>query len=174
MHWIVKHISLLNVCLPIIELSRQRYVWVYAGMRCKQPQQHNMTGSCLTIGIFRINILRNKFDALQEISETLTPNDEYKNFVNAHMYGVAEYIPTKLRAKHRVAWEILAVKKKRDDLKVVYLCKRNPTNTKKSTAKAKVKAASQEERIHFWKQHFKNLLGKSTKVTEEPVTKIIG
>ena len=27
--------------------------------------------------------LRNKFDALQEISETPTPNDEYENFVNA-------------------------------------------------------------------------------------------
>ena len=28
--------------------------------------------------------LRNKFNALQEISETPTPNDEHKNFVNAH------------------------------------------------------------------------------------------
>ena len=28
---------------------------------------------------------RNKFDAFQEISEILTPNDEYENFVNAHM-----------------------------------------------------------------------------------------
>ncbi len=30
--------------------------------------------------------LRNKFDALQEISETPTANDEYENFVNAHLY----------------------------------------------------------------------------------------
>ena len=28
--------------------------------------------------------LRNKFDALQEKSETHTPNDEYGNFVNSH------------------------------------------------------------------------------------------
>ena len=27
---------------------------------------------------------RNKFDALQEKTETHTPNDEYENFVNAH------------------------------------------------------------------------------------------
>ena len=30
--------------------------------------------------------LRNKFDALQEKSETHTPNDEYENFVNAHLH----------------------------------------------------------------------------------------
>ena len=29
--------------------------------------------------------LRNKFDALQLISETLTLNDKYENFVNAYM-----------------------------------------------------------------------------------------
>ena len=28
--------------------------------------------------------LRNKFDALEEKTETHTPNDEYENFVNAH------------------------------------------------------------------------------------------
>ena len=52
--------------------------------------------------------LRNKFDALQEIPETITPNDEYDNFVNAHMEATAECILT----KHRVPWETLAVKKK--------------------------------------------------------------
>ena len=47
-------------------------------------------------------ILRNKFDALQEISETPTPNDEYENFVKAHLEAAAECIPTKQRAKPRV------------------------------------------------------------------------
>ena len=56
--------------------------------------------------------LRNKFDARQKISETLTPNYEYENFVNAHMEVAAECIPTKLRAKHRVPWKTLTVKKK--------------------------------------------------------------
>ena len=51
--------------------------------------------------------LRNKADALQEISEALTPNEEYYNFVNAHMEAAAECIPTKLRAKYRVPWETL-------------------------------------------------------------------
>ena len=61
--------------------------------------------------------LRNKFDALQEKSETLTPNDEYENFINAHLETAAECIPTKQRAKPRVPWETLAVRKKRADVK---------------------------------------------------------
>ena len=48
--------------------------------------------------------LRNKFNTLQDISEKLTPNDEYENFVNAHMKAAAECIPTKLIATHRVPW----------------------------------------------------------------------
>ena len=44
--------------------------------------------------------LRNKFDALQKISEALTLNGEYENFVSAHMKVAAECIPTKLREKH--------------------------------------------------------------------------
>ena len=39
--------------------------------------------------------------------------------------------------------------------------------------KAKLKATSQEEQIHLWKQHFENLLGKPPKVTPKLITKII-
>ena len=62
--------------------------------------------------------LRNISDALQEISETPTPNDEYENFVNAHLEAAAECIPTIQRAKPRVPWETLAVRKKRADVKI--------------------------------------------------------
>ena len=53
--------------------------------------------------------LRNKFDALQEKPETYTSNDEYGNFVNAHLEAAVECIPIKQRAKPRVPWETLAV-----------------------------------------------------------------
>ena len=56
-------------------------------------------------------ILRDKFDALQKISETPTPNVEYENFVNAHTKAAVECIPTKQRTKPRVSWETLAVRK---------------------------------------------------------------
>ena len=73
--------------------------------------------------------LRNKFDALQEISETLSSNDEYVNFVNAHIETAAEYIPTKLRGTLRVPWETLVVRKKHVDVKTASLCNRRyPTN----------------------------------------------
>ena len=44
---------------------------------------------------------------------------------------------------------------------------------RKSTAKAKLKAASQQEWVKLWKQHFENLQRNSPKVTNEPITRII-
>ena len=71
-----------------------------------------------------------KFDALQEKTETPTPNDGYENFVNAHLEAAAECIPTKQRAKSRVPWETLAFGKKRADVKIASKYRRkNPTNT---------------------------------------------
>ena len=44
---------------------------------------------------------------------------------------------------------------------------------RKSTVKAKLKAAKKQERIKLWKQHFENLLGNPPKVTHEPISWII-
>ena len=41
----------------------------------------------------------------------------------------------------------------------------NKGSKKKSTAKVKLKATSQQDRIHLWKQHFKNLLRNPPEVT---------
>ena len=49
----------------------------------------------------------------------------------------------------------------------------NEVSRRKNTAKAKLKAANQQERIKLWKQHFENLLGNPPKVTHEPITRII-
>ena len=74
--------------------------------------------------------LKNKFDILREKTEIHTLNDEYENFVNAHLEAAAKYIPTKLRTKSRVPWETLAVREKRADVKTTSKCNRkNPTNT---------------------------------------------
>ena len=73
--------------------------------------------------------LRNKFDALQRISETPTLNDGYKNFVNAHLEAAAECIPTKQRAKPRVQGKNLAFRKKHADVKTASQANiMNPTN----------------------------------------------
>ena len=44
---------------------------------------------------------------------------------------------------------------------------------RRRTLRAKLKATNQEERIHKWKDHFKNLLGNSPKVTHKSIKKII-
>ena len=49
----------------------------------------------------------------------------------------------------------------------------NEVSRRKNTAKAKLKAANQQERIKLWKQHFENLLGNPPKITPEPITRII-
>ena len=57
------------------------------------------------------------------------PNTQYENFVNARLEAAVECIPTKQRAKPRVPWETLAVRKKRADVKTASKCNRkNPTN----------------------------------------------
>ena len=49
----------------------------------------------------------------------------------------------------------------------------NEASKRKSPLRAKLKAARQEELIHKWKEHFKNLFGNSYNVTDKPITKII-
>ena len=49
----------------------------------------------------------------------------------------------------------------------------NKVSKRKSTAKAKIKATNQQERIKLWKQHFENLLANPPNVTQEPITRIL-
>ena len=46
--------------------------------------------------------VRKKFDIIQVTSERDTLNDEYGNFVTAHLRGAAEWIPAKPRVKYEV------------------------------------------------------------------------
>ena len=58
--------------------------------------------------------------------------------------------------KSRIAWQTI-----------------NEVSRSKSTVKAKLKAASQQERVKLWKQHFENLLGNPPKVMNKRITRII-
>ena len=74
--------------------------------------------------------LRNKYDDLQEQTKTHTPNEEYENFVKAHLEAATECIPTEQRTKYRISWDRLAVREKRADVKSASKRYRNnPTNT---------------------------------------------
>ena len=58
--------------------------------------------------------------------------------------------------QYRIAWQTI-----------------NEVSRRKSTAKVKLKAANQQERIKLWKQDFENLLENPPKVMNEPITRII-
>ena len=74
--------------------------------------------------------LRNRYETLQERMEKSTPNDEYENFVKAHLEAAAKCIPTKPRTKYRVPWETLAVREKRTLVKTASKnYQKIPTNT---------------------------------------------
>ena len=74
--------------------------------------------------------LRNRSEALQKKTEKGTPNDEYENFVEAHLEAAAKCIPTKPRTRYRVPWETLAVREKRALVKTASKSyRKNPTNT---------------------------------------------
>ena len=74
--------------------------------------------------------LRNRFETLREKTEKSTPNDEYENFVNAHLKAAAKCIPTKLKTKYSVPWETLAVREKRALVKTASKnYRKNTTNT---------------------------------------------
>ena len=74
--------------------------------------------------------LRSRFETLQEKTEKGTPNDEYENFINAHLEAAAKCIPTKPRTKYSVPWKTLAVREKRAHVKTASKSyRKNPTNT---------------------------------------------
>ena len=74
--------------------------------------------------------LRNRFETRQEKTEKGTPNDEYENFVEAHLEAASKCIPTKPRTEYRVPWETSAVREKRALVKTASKSyRKNPTNT---------------------------------------------
>ena len=83
------------------------------------------------------------------------PNDEYENFVNAHLEAAAECIQTKQRTKPRVPWETLAVRKKHADVK-------NPTNTNA----LKIKKAQNELANIYLKEQTKYIQNQIDKIRD--------
>ena len=82
---------------------------------------------------------------------------------NIYLKEQSEYIQNRIdkirdlaERQSRIAWQTI-----------------NQVSRRKSIAKAKLKATSQQDRIHLWKQHFENLLGNPLEVTHEPITRSI-
>ena len=87
-----------------------------------------MTGPLRDIRDKYVLELRNRFETLQEKTEKGTLNDEYENFVDAHLEAASKCIPTKPRTKYTVPWE--AVREKHALVKTASKSyRKNPTIT---------------------------------------------
>ena len=89
-----------------------------------------MTGPSLTTEILEIICIRTKkqIRTLQEKEEKNTPNDEYENFVNAHLEAASKCIPIKPRTKYRAPWETEEVRENRALVKTASESyRKNPT-----------------------------------------------
>ena len=109
-------------------------------------------------------------NSLQKLSEEHNKDKCFKTkkthyqIASTYLKELTEYIKNQIDKirdsvedrQSRIAWQTI-----------------NEVSRRKSTAKAKLKAANQRERIKLWKQHFENLLGNPPKVTHEPITRII-
>ena len=92
------------------------------------------------------------------------PKKAQNELTNVYIKEQIEYIQNQINKirdsfedrQYRMAWQTI-----------------KEVSGRKSTAKAKLKATSQEERIHLWKQHFENLLWKLPKVKHDSITKIV-
>ena len=116
--------------------------------------------------------LRNRFETLQEKTEKGTQNDEYENFVEAHLEAASKCIPTKPRTKYRVPWETLAVREKRALVKTASkIYRNNPTNT---NAQKLEKAQYQLGGIYRKEQteHTQNQIDKIRESVEDRQTRI--
>ena len=114
MHWIARHTPLLRVCPPTPNSAKIRLSLRKNAKRTATTKHYDW--ALLNNKDVRdkyVLELRNRFETLQEKTEKSTPNDEYENFVNAHLEAAAKYIPTKIKTKYRVPWETLAVREKR-------------------------------------------------------------
>ena len=60
---------------------------------------------------YTVNVKKKKqvWYSSEDTSERHIPNDDYENFVRAHLKTGTGYIPTKPRAKYRALWEAITV-----------------------------------------------------------------
>ena len=96
---------------------------------------------------------------------------------NARKLGKAQYQLARIYLKEQAEYIQNQIDKIRDSVEDrqsrITWQTIDEVSRRKSTAKAKLKAASQQERVKLWEQHFKNLLGSPPKITDEPITSII-
>ena len=110
--------------------------------------------------------LRNRFDALQEESEIVSPNSTFINFESACKDAASENIPVKTKMKKRTPWETKKISNTRKELKKIAEVKNaNPSlaNAEKlKAARNKLNEAYEKEQIDYLKTKIDQITNAST------------
>ena len=149
LHFVNARCEVAAKCIPIKRRTKYRVPWETFEVREKRAQVKTASKSYRKNPI-NTNARRLKTAQYQLAGIYLKEQTEYiQNQIDKIRDSVED-------RQSRIAWQTI-----------------NEVSRRKSTVKAKLKAANQQERIKLWKQHFENLLGNSPKVTHEPNTRII-
>ena len=143
------HLEAASKCIPTKPRTKYRASWETDEVREKRALVKTASGS------YRKN---------PTIANARKLIKAQKQLAGIYLKGQTEFIQNKIDKirdsvedrQSRIAWQTI-----------------NEVSGRKSTAKAKLKAANQKERIKLWKQHFENLLTNPLNVTQEPITRII-
>ena len=148
-NFINTHLKAAAKCIPTKPRTKYRVPWETLAVREKRA--HGKTASkCYRKNPTNTNALKLKKAQYQLAGIYLKEQTEY---IQHRVDKIRDSVEDR---QSRIVWQMI-----------------NEVSIRKSTAKAKLKAANQQKRIKLWKQHFENLLGNSLKVTHEPITRII-
>ena len=148
-NFVEAHLEAASKCIPTKPRTKYRVPWETSAVREKRALVKTVSKS------YRKNPTNTNARKLKTAQYQLA---------GIYLKEQAEYIQNQIdKIRHlvedrqsRIAWQTI-----------------NEVSRRKSTAKAKLEAASQQERVKLWEQHFKNLLGNLPKITDEPITRII-
>ena len=136
-------------CIPTKPRTKYRVPWETSAVREKRALVKTASKS------YRKNPTNTNARKLEKAQDQLTGIylKEQTEYIQNQIDKIKDSVEDR---QSRIAWQTI-----------------NEVSRRKSTAKAKLKAASQQVRVKLWKQHFKNLQGNPLKVTNEPITRII-
>ena len=142
------HLEAAAKCIPTKSRTKYRVPWEMLAVREKRAHVKTASKSYRK-NPTNTNALKLKMTQYQLAGIYIKEQTEYiQNQIDKIRDSVED-------RKSRIAWQTI-----------------NEVSKRKSTTKAKLKAANLQERIKLWKQHFENL-GNPPKVTHEPITRII-
>ena len=143
------HLEAAAKFIPTKQRADYRVPWETFAVREKRGDV-KATSKCNRMNRTNTNVLKLKKGQNELANIYLKEQTEY---IQNQIDKIRDLVEDK---QSRIAWQTI-----------------NKVSRRKSTAKAKLRATSQQNRIHLWKQHFEKLLGNPPDVTHEPITRII-